>query len=102
MDLLVDKIKKGMLNEISRLPVSLLFDGMRRWSNDYQGIILFTTKRLYLWGIIRTVDSTVLTISNEVTEIIDTLKNNETNVIAICCDNASSNIKAFNGYVEST
>ena len=89
MDLLADKIKKDMLSEISGLPVSLLFDGMRRWSNDYQGIILFTTKRLYLWGIIHTNDSTALTISNEVTEIIDTLKSNGTNVIAICCDNAN-------------
>lgn len=102
MNRLSDQIHNEMLHEIAGKEVSLLFDGMRRWSNDYQGIILFTSKRLYLWGIIHTVDSTALTISNEVSKIIDSLKDNGTSVIAICCDNARSNIKAFNGDDEST
>lgn len=102
MDRLSKKIHNEMLSEIKGMSVSLLFDGIRRWSQDYQGIILFTSKRLYLWGIIHTVDSTAPTISNEVAEIISSLKDNGTNVIAICCDNAASNVKAFNGDDKST
>lgn len=102
MDGLAENIFHDMLHEIAGMSISILIDGIHRWYQDYQGIILFTPKQLYLYGIIKTDDSTASTIANEVASIIDKLKHNGTSVISICCDNAKTNIKAFNGKEGST
>lgn len=97
MDNLADKIHSEMLHEIAGMSVFILFSGIHRWFRDYQELKIFTSERSYHYGIINTTDSTAYTISHEVAKVINILRYNGTNVIAICCDNKRTNAKAFNG-----
>ena len=41
-------IKNEMLHYLRGQTVSLLMDGCKRWGVNYQGLIIFTSSRLYL------------------------------------------------------
>lgn len=96
------RIHNEMLNDIKGMSVSLLLDGIRRWGDDYQGLVIFSLSRLYLYGIVSTEDSTAKSMASAVASTVKELDDNNTNVIAVCCDNAKANIKALNGEDDSS
>ena len=55
---LADSIRSNMLNEIKFKKVSILFDTCSRWGKHYQGIVIYTIQRLYLYSIMATENST--------------------------------------------
>ena len=71
---LSDQIKRKMKKEISGQFISLLFDSCHRWGNDYQGIIIHTYERLYLWSIERTENSKAKTFSELLTNILEEIE----------------------------
>ena len=101
MKKLSEDIHNQMLSEISGKTVSLLYDSCHRWAEEYQGVIIFTKKRLYLWGLINTDDSKASTIADTLSSIVNSLQENSTTVVSICCDNCRSNVKAMDGNEDS-
>lgn len=66
------------------------------WSNEYQGIILFTKARLYLYELMHTDDSKAKTNADVISSKVKSLKDKSIKVISACCDNCKTNIKGLN------
>ena len=95
---MIDLSKKIIINmkkEICYTSVSLLFDSCKRWGENYQGIILYTSERLYIWSVLATEDSKAETFTKVIQKVIDDLKFTQIKVLAICTDNAAANVSAF-------
>lgn len=68
---------------------------MQSLGEKYQGIILFTVQRLYLWSIVAKDDTTAKTLRDTILDVVNTLELNQTDVICVCTDNSKANIAAF-------
>lgn len=88
-------IRTEMLHEIKYKYVSILFDSCKRWGVNYQGVILYTPERLYLWSAVPTSNSKAKTLYDVTSYIVDVLAVNKTTVISICDDNCKANISAY-------
>lgn len=88
-------IKYNTYYQIRGRIVSLLFDSCQRWGHHYQGIIIHTPQRLYLYSVLPTSNSKASTLSDLITTVVEDLLYNKTTVLTICCYNARANVKAF-------
>lgn len=93
---LSNHINQCTFQKIFDKKVSLLVDGCKRWGHHYQGAIIFSSERLYLYQIKSVNDSSAQSISKFISDIINDLWNNKTTVISVSTDNFSSNKKAMN------
>ena len=59
-------------------------------------IVVFTSERLYVFSLINTSNSTSATLANVISSVVKELKRNNTHMVAVCTDNARSNIAALN------
>ena len=84
-----------MKREISAKIVSLMFDSCHRWGVDYQGIVIYTSQRLYLWSVVPTRDSKTDTFSDLLKKIVTELDAYNTTVVEICTNNSRANVSAF-------
>lgn len=98
---LAQKIQLQTLGELYGKTASLLFDSCKRWGRNYQGIIVYTTKRLYLWSAIPTTDSTALTLANVIASVVGDLSACGVKIVAVCTDNCSANIAALDNDIGS-
>lgn len=94
---LSQRILNEMFISIRKQKVSLLLDTCKRWGNTYQGIIIYTYGRLYMWSAFPTPNSKSKTLAELVSSLITQLVNNKTEVVSICTDNAINNKTAFDG-----
>ncbi|KAK8839593.1 hypothetical protein M9Y10_028650 [Tritrichomonas musculus] len=98
---LAKKIRKQTISELFGKSASLLFDSCKRWGVNYQGVIIYTSTRLYLWSAIATQDSTSQTLAQVISSVVKTLKFYGINIISVCTDNCNANKRALNGDFES-
>ncbi|KAK8835911.1 hypothetical protein M9Y10_040289 [Tritrichomonas musculus] len=91
------RIHQNMLTKVEGKTVSLMCDGSSRWGVKYQGIIVYTYKRLYVYSVNSVPNNQSLTLAELIASVVNDLSRNNTTVVAVCCDNARSNISAFNG-----
>lgn len=99
--LLSEDIHNKMLQNLQGKTVSLLCDGCSRWGTKYQGVIVYTCQRLYVFSIYDIPNFQSLTIAKLIAEVVTKLKDNKTTVVSVCVDNARYNIKALNGQSNS-
>lgn len=84
------QITQYTISELFGQTASLLFDSCKRWGQNYQGIIIYTTKRLYIWSTIPTNDSLSLA---DVIEL--TMKG--VKIVSVNTDNSSANKAVLDG-----
>lgn len=97
MNDLSNQINNRTFQNIFGEKVSLLVDGCKRWGQHYQGAIIFSSERLYLYKIASVNDSSAKSITKFISDIIIDLSSNyNTTVISVSTDNFISNKKAMN------
>ena len=95
MDELAMKIQCDMYQKLRNQSVSILFDSCTRWKRNFQGIIIFSQMRLFLYSIVETANSKAQTIKSIVDDAVTELKGFNISVISICTDNCNTNKSAF-------
>lgn len=73
-----------------------MVDGFTRWGTKYQGFVVYTSQRLYVFLVDDTPDNCSKTLANLIVSVVSQIKSNQTTVIAVCTDNARYNISALN------
>lgn len=89
-------IHQKMLKKLVGKTVSLMVDGCTRWGTKYQGFVIYTYQRLYVFSLYDIPNNRSKTLANLIAAVISQLKANQTTVIAVCTDNARYNIHALN------
>lgn len=89
---LSNDIQNNTYCQIRGRVVSLLFDSCQLWGKHYQGIVIHTPQRLYLYSVLPTANSRASTFSDLIANVVEHLSYHKT---TICCDNARANVKAF-------
>lgn len=92
---LANQILQKMHNDLRGKTVSILLDGCRRLSHNFQGIIIYTPDRLYFYSIYETPNSKAKTLRELVVSIIFKMAFNQIHVLSICTDNCNTNKSAF-------
>ena len=98
---LAQRIRMQMLENLRDRVVSLMIDGCKRWGRLYEGVVSYTSERLYLYSVLKMRDGTARTLEAILAEVIETLKRNNTTVVSINSDNASVNLTALNGDLQN-
>lgn len=91
------QITQHTISELFGQTASLLFDSCKRWGQNYQGIIIYTTKRLYIWSTIPTDDSTALSLADVIASTVIELTMKGVKIVSVCTDNSSANKAALDG-----
>lgn len=90
-----ENIQTHILQKLQNRVVTLLIDGATKANRRFEGIILWTVERLYFYSLEELPDFKTQTIAGRLRNIIQFLRNNFINVVAICSDNASNNKALF-------
>ena len=91
-----EDLNETNLNELKGSYVSLLFDSAKRIGIDFEGMIIYTSYRLYFYPFEILERNTASNIADAVACAINDLNLRGIHVVAACSDNASTNIAAFN------
>lgn len=92
-----DQIHDRILIDLRGQAVSLMADSCKRWGKNYEGIVVYTNERLYLYSILSAQDLKASTLSTLISDVVKECKDNNINVISVNTDNAANNKKALNG-----
>lgn len=95
LELLANIIREDNYKKLSDQKISLLFDSAKKWSKEYQALIAYTVKGLYLIFLEQTQDNKVNSISPLIIHAIEKFKKYNTTIVAICTDNDNTNKKTF-------
>ena len=80
---------------------SILIDGAKKCFQEFEGVIIYTHNSLKFLACAAIADQKSATLANLIAKVITLLNRNNTRVVAVCSDNASSNVKALNGDKDS-
>ena len=70
---LAQRIRMQMLENLRDRVVSLMIDGCKRWGRLYEGVVIYTSERLYLYSVLKMRDGTARTLEAILAEVIETL-----------------------------
>ena len=90
-----EEINRNVLESLNGKQVSILFDGAKRVGINYEGIILYTKERLYFYPFKTLERNNAINISISLSSVINDLNRHNIEIIAVCSDNASANVSAF-------
>lgn len=95
-----DKLSKT--NSISNINWTVWTNGIVTvWFMNYQSVMMYTKKCLYLWSAIVTMDSTASTLADIIASIVETLLSNGVKIVSVCTDNCNANKAALNNEIGS-
>lgn len=94
---LSDQIYNRMLIDLKNQTVSLMADSCKRWGKKYEGIVIYTNERLYLYSILYAENSKASTLSTLIAEVVQKCSENNIHIISVNTDNAAENKKALDG-----
>ena len=90
------EIQEATLTKLSHQIVSLLIDGGSKVGRKFEGVLLWSLKRVYFYSLEQCQDFKTSTLSQDIEAIINKLRSYNIIVLAICSDNASNNKALFN------
>ena len=91
------RIQAQMLASLKGEVVSILIDGAKKCTQEFEGVILYSHDSLKFFSCVPVSNQKADTLSKLIALIVKVLANNSTRVVSVCSDNASNNIKSTNG-----
>ena len=90
------RIQEHTLTSLKGEVVSILIDGAKKCTREFEGVILYSRIGLKFFALVNIPNQKAMTLASVISAVDSALSRNGTRVVSICSDNAKTNKKALN------